>query len=225
MAFDGIIFDFNGVLWWDRHIQEASWNLFSKKRRRRYITKDEFLKNIQGRTNRDALEYLEGRPLNESDLISLIDEKESLYRTLCREERENFKLSPGAADLLDNLLISKIPMAIATSSEKSNLDFFVKSLSLTRWFDQKNLIYDDGTKPGKPAPDIYLTAVAKLNLYPSKCVVVEDSIVGIKSAARANIGCLIALVPDGDGHDAFLRAGAHRVINNLGQLSVEELFM
>jgi len=64
---------------------------------------------------------------------------------------------------------------------------------LDRWFDVAKIVYDDGVRPGKPAPDIYLAAAENIGLAPSQCVVVEDAISGIQSAQVAGIGHIVAL--------------------------------
>jgi beta-phosphoglucomutase-like phosphatase (HAD superfamily) len=65
-------------------------------------------------------------------------------------------LSPGARGLLETLERRNIPRTIATSSEITNLNFFIEHLRLDRWFDVAKIVYDDGIRRGKPAPDIYL---------------------------------------------------------------------
>lgn len=47
------------------------------------------------------------------------------------------------------------------------------------------MIYNDGTLPGKPAPDLYLKAAQRLCVAPETCVIFEDSGAGIESAQRA----------------------------------------
>ena len=70
---------------------------------------------------------------------------------------------------------------------------FLKELNLPKWFDVEKIVYDDGTIPGKPQPDIYLKAANKLGLEPKDCIVVEDAISGINAAYAAGIGKIIAI--------------------------------
>jgi HAD superfamily hydrolase (TIGR01509 family) len=195
MAFQGIIFDFNGVLWWDGHLQEQSWRRFSVELRGWPLSADEIAVHVHGRNNGHTLGYLLGRPVAGEELWELTQRKETIYRQLCLDLGEEFKLSPGAAELLGFLAARQIPRTIATASEKTNLDFFVAHLHLERWFDVGLIVYDDGTRPGKPAPDIYLQAARNLGLVPGQCVVVEDSQSGIQAAHAAEIGCIVALGP------------------------------
>jgi beta-phosphoglucomutase-like phosphatase (HAD superfamily) len=136
-----------------------------------------------------------------------------------------FELSPGAVELLEFLAAHEIPYTIATASGKSNVGFFFEHLDLNRWFDVDRIVYDDGSRPGKPAPDIYLEAARSLGLEPAQCVVIEDSISGVQAAHAAGIGCIIALGP-ASRHTALASlAGVSLVVENLGQVPRECLFL
>jgi HAD superfamily hydrolase (TIGR01509 family) len=102
-------------------------------------------------------------------------------------------LSPGARDLLETLARRNVPRTIATSSEITNLKFFIEHLRLDRWFDVAKIVYDDGIRPGKPAPDVYLAAVRNIGIAPSECVVVEDAVSGLAAAYAAGIGYIVAI--------------------------------
>ncbi len=223
-AFQGLIFDLNGVLWWDNHLQEQAWRQFSAQMRGEPFSDEEMAIHIHGRTNRHTLEYLTGRALAASDVERLSEQKETLYRQLCLDQGPAFALSPGATELLDYLDARGIARTIATASGKANLDFFVEHLSLDRWFDVALIVYDDSTRPGKPAPDIYLQAAANLALAPGQCVVVEDSRSGIQAAYAASIGYIVALGPV-ESHDRLAQlAGVDAVVSSLRQFPGERLY-
>jgi HAD superfamily hydrolase (TIGR01509 family) len=225
MRFQGIVFDFNGVLWWDTHLQDLSWQQFSAGLRGTPLSAAEMSVHVYGRNNRYTLEYLTGRAIEAGELDELVQEKEAVYRRLCLAEGEKFRLSPGAVELLDWLAARHIPRTIATASERTNLDFFVSHLHLDRWFDVERIVYDDGTRPGKPAPDLYLQAAAAIRLAPRRCVVVEDSQSGLRAARAAGAGYLIALGP-ADRHAQLAGSeGVSLVIETLGQVPREELFL
>jgi HAD superfamily hydrolase (TIGR01509 family) len=225
MTFQGIIFDFNGVLWWDGHLQEQSWRQFSAELRGWLLSAGEIAVHVHGRNNGYTLEYLLGRPVAGEELRELTQRKETIYRQLCLDQGEAFKLSPGAEDVLDYLAARQIPRTIATASEKTNLDFFAAHLHLDRWFDVGLIVYDDGTRPGKPAPDMCLQAARNLGLAPAQCVVVEDSRSGIQAAHAAGIGHIVALGP-ADKHDELARSpGVCEALESLGELSWGRLFL
>lgn len=189
----GILFDFNGVLFWDSHFHETAWKAYSKQIRGAELSSEEMLHHVHGRTNKDIFEYLLGIPVIGEELSRHIDGKEGTYRQICLNHPDEFKLAPGAIEYLDYLKSKNILRTIATASEISNLQFFFKHLDLGKWFDFNLVAYDDGTIRGKPAPDIYLKAAKNLNLNPVDCVVIEDSRSGIAAAYNAHVGKIIAL--------------------------------
>ena len=193
----GIIFDFNGTLFWDSEIQENAWKTFGKKLFGRDITDEEFNTYFHGRTNKDTLEYLKKRELTEEEVNELAQQKESIYRDLCKSDLSKFKLAPGVERYLNYLKENNIPFTIATASEINNVNFFIKEFQLDKWFDISKIVYDDGTFRGKPEPDIYLKASEALNIQPDNCIVFEDASSGIKSAKSAGVKEIIAVVPEG----------------------------
>ncbi|XP_031831144.1 pseudouridine-5'-phosphatase isoform X2 [Nomia melanderi] len=107
-------------------------------------------------------------------------------------------LMPGAERLLRHLKENKIPIALATSSNKENFE-----LKTQRWteifnlFDHKVLgSSDPEVVNGKPAPDIFLIAAKRFsdNPEPSKCLVFEDAPNGVEAALNA--GMQVVMVPD-----------------------------
>lgn len=225
MKYRGVIFDFNGVLWWDGHLQKQAWNRFALEVRGTPFTAEEMAIHVHGRYNRHTLEHLTGKVVTGPELEELTEHKERIYRQLCLDQGPGFALSPGAVELLDFLMEHGIPRTIATASGKANVDFFVAHLGLARWFQIEQCVYDDGSRPGKPAPDIYRQAARNLGLEPARCVVVEDSRSGIRAAQSAGTGYIVALGP-ADTHSQLAQlAGVSQVVESLQQLPRERLFL
>jgi HAD superfamily hydrolase (TIGR01509 family) len=214
MQYRGIVFDFNGVLFFDADLQVKSWQLIARQLRGREMTDAELTRQMHGRPNAYVLRYLAGRELTAQELTSWMERKESYYRNLCLETPDRLVLSPGAEDLLAALAGAGIARTIATSSEITNVRFFIEHLRLDRWFDVDKLVYDDGSRPGKPAPDVYLAAAQRIGVAASGCVVVEDALSGVESAAAAGIGCIVGI--GAAAHARLLESkGAARVIDTL----------
>lgn len=193
MKYKGIIFDFNGTLLFDSEKHYQAWRVYSKQLRGYSFTDDEMRKYMFGRTNEDIIAYAIGKRPDLELCEKLAKEKESVYRDMCRKDRENFKLAPYAEEFLDYLCEKNIPHTIATMSEKDNVDFYIEEFKLEKWFDLDKIVYSNGKIPGKPAPDIYQIAAKNIGLDPKDCIVVEDAISGIDSAAAAGIGKIIAI--------------------------------
>lgn len=100
-------------------------------------------------------------------------------------------LKKGASALLEAIKSKSIPMAVASSSGQATIAAYLDSVGVTAYFDA--LITGNGL-PSKPAPDIFLKAAAALNAAPEKCLVLEDSINGIKAGRAA--GMTVAMIPD-----------------------------
>jgi HAD superfamily hydrolase (TIGR01509 family) len=191
--YKGIIFDFNGTLFWDSHLHKQTWREYSKKLRGTEFSDEEMLKYMFGRTNEQIIKYAIGKQPTPEMVEKYGQEKEALYRKMCLEDMENFHLAQGVESFLDYLKENNIPRTIATMSDKVNVDFYIKHFHLEKWFELDKIVYSDGIIPGKPAPDIYEIAAKNLDLTPAECVVVEDAISGIESARSAGIGKIIAI--------------------------------
>jgi beta-phosphoglucomutase len=215
MRYQGIIFDFNGVLFSDSDLQERAWQVMAMRLRGREMTAEEFALHMHGRANAYVLSYLAGRDIAGSELADLSEAKESLFRELCLETPNRLVLSQGAPDLLEWLRHAGIPRTIATSSGIGNVEFYIEHLKLDRWFELAKLVYDDGVRPGKPAPDMYLAGARNIGLDPARCVVVEDAVSGVIAAQAAKIGYIVGIGASA-AHASLLRSqGAALVIATL----------
>ena len=215
MRYQGIIFDFNGVLFSDSDLQERAWQVMAKRLRGREMTAEEFALHMHGRANAYVLRYLAGRDIGAGELADLSEAKESLFRELCLETPNRMVLSEGAPDLLEWLRLAGIARTIATSSGIGNVEFYIEHLQLERWFELARLVYDDGVRPGKPAPDMYLAAARNIGLDPPRCIVVEDAVSGVIAAQAAKIGYIVGIGAS-PGHASLLMSkGAAVVIGTL----------
>ena len=220
----GIIFDFNGTLFFDSHMHYEAWRLYSKKLRGYEFTDDEMRKYMFGRTNADIIEYAIGEKPSPILVEKLGKEKEAMYREMCLKNRETFVLSPGAKEFLDYLVANNVPRTIATMSEWDNVEFYIKEFKLGKWFDLDKIVYSNGKIPGKPAPDIYKIAASNLNLNPNDCIVVEDALSGIDSARAANIGKIIAIASIESDSLYHAIPYVDRVIHDFHELLKSEIF-
>lgn len=136
-----------------------------------------------------------------------------------RTENELFKLLPmcellPGADAVTAALAAKgIPQAIATSSVAAAVEMKRQRHGLL-FSRMACVVTGDEVAKGKPEPDIFLAAAARLGVPASSCVVVEDSLNGIRAGVAA--GCRVVAVPaPGSDVAAFLAAGAAVVVPSL----------
>ena len=213
MQIRGIIFDFNGTMFFDTEKQEETWRKMLKEVTGRDVTGRELKEHMHGRRNKDIFEYFLGKPLTEEEADRLVSRKEAMYRAMCVEDLAHFCFVDGLTELLDELKACGIQRTIATGSEQENVDFFEEYLHLHNWFDLDKIVCTDGSFACKPAPDIYEIAAQKIGVPVAECIVVEDSISGILSAKAAHAAKVIGIV-SAQTEEELLAIGADAVIRD-----------
>jgi len=101
-------------------------------------------------------------------------------------------LFPSAKEILQELRRMNLRLAVATSSVSASARPFLDRHQLTAFFDV--IVTGDEIEHGKPRPDIYLRAAAKLNVAADACLVIEDALAGIAAAKAAKMR--VAAIPD-----------------------------
>ncbi|WP_377295895.1 HAD family hydrolase [Rhizobium sp. SGZ-381] len=104
----------------------------------------------------------------------------------------DLRLKPGVTQMLNLLDTLSIPRAVCTSSAHFQVKHHLGELGILGRFD--HVVAHGDYARGKPAPDPYLTATARLGVAPALCLALEDSHNGIRSAAAA--GTMAVMVPD-----------------------------
>jgi len=146
------------------------------------LSDSDLREKIYGRTNRDWLLNLFGN-LDDETIRKYADEKEALFRSLYND----IKPVAGLIAFLNKLDTLNISRAIATSAPRANVDFTLQKTNTGKYF---NTILDDSfVTEGKPNPQIYLKSAQALGFDPSNCIVLEDSLSGVKAGKRA--GCKV----------------------------------
>lgn len=187
-----VIFDFNGTLFADSDKHRLAWRRFLS-RYGKNVDDEELRTHFLGRANSYILRRVFGADLAPELIASRTLEKEATYRECCMENPDSFHLIAGAEEFLDFLKAEGVDFTIATGAEYSNVDFYFDKFALGRWFDRSRVVLDDGSFPGKPAPDGYLRAAKVLGREPADCVVFEDSISGVRAAYAAGVDAIVAL--------------------------------
>ncbi len=121
-----------------------------------------------------------------------LDEKLPSIRERFREKTQNLSTRDGLLDYLDFAQKNCIKLAVASSSARHYIDYWLSRLGIDNQFDVV-VTKDDATRI-KPSPDIYLAVLERLNLPKGEVVAFEDSAIGCKAAEAAGILCV--LVPN-----------------------------
>lgn len=116
------------------------------------------------------------------------------FRLLMHEAARNgqIPLKKGARELLALLRAKNIPCAVASSSALETVQLYLTQADVLSFF--AHVQSGQGGVPSKPAPDIFLLAAAALHTAPEDCLVLEDSINGVKAGRAA--GMQVGMVPD-----------------------------
>ncbi len=193
----GVIFDFNGTLFWDTQYNNKAWDSFLEMHGFRLSDKEK-LEIIHGKNNQDSISELFGGRLNLEELHRLSRQKEELYRKFCLEGKP--ELAPGAIDFLGFLMKNNIPFTLATASIAENIDFYFEHLDLGRYFDKDKVVFNDGVIQSKPHPAYYQKAMMILGLRKEETLVFEDSFAGISSAENAGVARIIIVNSNNDDY-------------------------
>ncbi|KAK6917470.1 Haloacid dehalogenase-like hydrolase [Dillenia turbinata] len=130
----------------------------------------------------------------------------------------NIKPLPGAERLLKHLRCHGVPMALASNSPRVNVES--KISFHPGWKESFSaIVAGDEVRSGKPSPDIYFEAAKRLNVEPSNCLVIEDSLPGVLAGKAA--GMEVVAVPSLPKQH-HLYTSADEVINSLLDLQPEK---
>lgn len=214
MRFDAVIFDFDGVI----ADSEALANLVLAEHVTRLgvptTLEDAYTRYVGKRwpevvaTIKEAL----GQPLpaNFSDALMLA--------TLKRFESDLQEIS-GATSFIRQL--GAVPKCIASSSTSERLSLCLQVLGLSADFPG-TVFSADMVKRGKPNPDVFLLAAERLDVRPSQCLVVEDSVSGVRAAKAAGttvFGLTAGSHIRSGQRERLLEAGADYVAASWGAVS------
>ena len=160
------------------------------------------------------------RPINNVILKKLIIQKMALYRTLSQQD---LFLYPGVVEFVKKAE-GVYRLAIASGAFRGEIKFALDKGGMRAAFPV--IVSAQDVKNGKPHPEAFLTALAKLNeratdpIFASECVVIEDSLHGIEAARSAGMKCLAIT---NSYSEEQLQGKADRVVKNLTEIEPKEL--
>lgn len=165
-----------------------------------------------------------GRPLTPEIEEGLIERKTHYFFSAMPDA---ISLFPGVEALIRQGA-QRYPLAIASGALRAEIEFILGKVGLREFFPV--LVAADDVIMGKPHPEAYITALARLNrlissrpLRPSECLVVEDSRHGVAAATAAGMRCLAV----SNSYPPEALTAAHRVVKSLEQIDlgqIEDLF-
>lgn len=207
------LFDMDGVLVHTNPYHKQAFKEFLNKHNVS-LTDEELKEHVYGRTNAEIFPYIFREDYTPEKGAKWADEKEATFRELYKEDIQPVK---GLINFLGELKKEGIRTAVGTSAPKENLDFIIDSLNLRGYFDA--FLHSADVSRGKPDPEIYLKAAARLDADPTSCVVLEDSIAGVQ--AGLNAGMKVIAVTTTHTPEEF--GNAHLVIDHFDEISVQQV--
>ena len=182
MPLSAVIFDFDGVVIDSHEAHERSWFLLAEELGQT-LTRETFVSTF-GQRNESILPFLGWAEEGDRERIQQLgDRKEVLYREILRAD--GIAPLPGVVALLEDLKKEGIPCAIGTSTPRANVECVLELTSLGSFFN--DIAASEDVSRGKPDPEVFLKAAAKLGADPASCVVIEDAHVGIRAAKAAGM--------------------------------------
>lgn len=132
-------------------------------------------------------------------------------------ERVRFRVFPNVPELFQELRERGIRTALATSSDEKHLQATIKSadLDLTRLADE--LVTKGDAEASKPAPDLLIVALEKLDLSAARCAMVGDTIYDGQASQAAGIA-FIGLLSGCSSEKDLLQAGACGLWRDTGHI-------
>ena len=187
--FDAVLFDLDGVLvdsepWWDEVRVE-----FARDNNRPWGPDDQ--RAVMGGNSREwagvmrerlDLGHLEQDAIQDAIVAGVV----AKYRAAAV-----LPLIPGAVETVRRVAATH-PVAIVSSAHRAVIEAAVDALGLGSILDE--IVSSDDVTAGKPDPAVYVLAAARLGVDPGRCLVVEDSVNGVRAGKDA--GMTVALVPN-----------------------------
>ena len=206
--FEAVIFDWDGTLADTRQVVVASFQRALSDVHCKIS--DEFIERRIGigvkEIFREILRVSKIR-FDEALIASLVEKKIQGEIDLSNE----VKLFEGAMALLE-FLRGKVKLALASMSNRDVIDYMLNAMSLQGFFDV--VLTVDEVDNVKPDPEIFLKCASKLESNPERCVVVEDSIFGVKAAKAAKMGC-IAVLTGAYNREELKKANPDLIVSSL----------
>jgi HAD superfamily hydrolase (TIGR01509 family) len=169
-----------------------------------------------GRPAEEAVPLLLGRRVSSREAWRLASRKREFYVEIARRGARPVR---GVTAFVERLAVLGVPRAVGTSASGQDVARLLAEIGLRRQF--RVVVTADDVTLGKPDPEVYRLAAARLSVPAAACVVFEDSVVGIQAAGRA--GMRAVGVTTGYEGDELLAAGAERVIPDFEGLEWTDL--
>jgi beta-phosphoglucomutase family hydrolase len=183
-GFKALIFDLDGTLVDSMPAHFKAWCLALQKQGHHGVFPEDVFYAMGGRPTRDIVETLNGEQNLGLDAKAVAYAKKKAYL----QNLDEIKLIPEVAEIAQAYR-GKVPLAVASGGSRDVVEKTLQKLGISDWFDE--VVTANDVENGKPAPDIFLEAAARLEVDPKDCVVYEDARPGILAAREAGMEVIV----------------------------------
>jgi len=202
-----VIFDMDGLMLDTERIARRAWRRALKEFG--YHLTDDLYITLVGRNARDGRRLLRAAMGDDFPLEACEFRAREIYGRLI--DADDIPVKTGLMELLDFLETRSIKTAVATSTSRK---WAIPKLTGTELISRfATVVTGDDVLNGKPHPDIFLAASHDIGVKPEQCIVLEDSLNGIRAAKAA--GMIPIMVPDLIQPTDEIRSMAHSVAATL----------
>ena len=185
-GYDAVIFDLDGTLVDSMGAHFKAWCEALAKHGAANVFPEDVFYAMGGRPTKDIVKELNGELNLKLDPEAVAVDKRNAFL----ENLDQVKLNEEVVNFARSLR-GKMPMAIATGGSLLVVEKTLQSTGLSDLFDE--VVTANDVKCGKPAPDVFLEAAARIEIAPERCLVFEDAPAGIMAAQSA--GMEVVCVP------------------------------
>ncbi|MFW5982228.1 MAG: HAD family hydrolase, partial [Halanaerobiaceae bacterium] len=209
-----VIFDMDGVIIDSEPIHyKVNQDLYRKLEIE--VSDDEY-SNFIGVSNRDHWNILKDKYGLKNTTEDLV--KRQIDSNIQHLDKSDEEAIPGIIDLLEELRINNVKIALASSSAMRYIETVLEKFQIKDYFSVK--VSGEDMDRGKPHPDIFLETARQLGLKPKDCLVIEDSENGVKAAKSAGMKCVAYINPNSGNQDLSL---ANIKVDSIKKLTIKEL--
>ena len=179
-GFRAVIFDLDGVLWDGEPLYHEAFNVVLAPLSH-HVSEDDY-NQVIGQSVEACWEWMCERFKRAEPAASFLPAYDRAVLRLLERPAEPL---PGVRPLLAELRRLGVPVAVASSSLRPWVDATLRGLGLEDRFDAT--VSASEVAAAKPAPDLYLAAAGRLGVPPQRCLAVEDTLAGLRSAKAAGM--------------------------------------
>lgn len=202
-----IIWDFDGVI----ADTEKLWLLNRQKLLNKefalgwdFKTTNKYLGGMSEKTKRDILNSLD---IKTNDLFW-----KKAAELDAETMKQGFELTPYIEEIFK---LQQFKQCIATGGIKEKTAKKIEITGIQKYFNQKQIFTADMVEKGKPAPDLFLLAAENMGCKPEECIVIEDSLAGMRAGLAANMLTIAFIGCEMNNNSQYIQAISQLGIKNI----------